>query len=64
MKSKDYVFPMTANGSDRTATTWVEDAEGKRVCTMKPGPEDWTFAKLIAVALNDDAAQRAMNVRQ
>jgi len=39
-----------ANGSDTSLATWVEDADGKRICTMKQAADDWDLAQLIAQA--------------
>lgn len=40
----------TANGSETSTATWVSDATGKRVCTMRSCEQDWVNAKLIAQA--------------
>lgn len=45
-------LPWTANGSETSTATWVEDAHGKRVCTMIKGEQDWRNAQAIAEAVN------------
>lgn len=43
-------FPWAAKGSETSTATWVEDALGKRVCTMKPTDQDWSNCQLLAAA--------------
>ena len=45
-------LPVKADGSEMNTATWIADANGKRVCTMKVGPNDWGSAQQIERALN------------
>ena len=38
------------NGSDQTTAIWVEDSDGKRVCTLRNCDTDLDRANLIAAA--------------
>lgn len=46
MQSKQW----KACGSESSLATWVEDENGKRVCTMRQCEDDWERAQLIAQA--------------
>jgi len=50
METKHTPGKWFANGSDTSLATWVEDANGKRVCTMRQCEDDWANAELIASA--------------
>lgn len=50
METKHTPGKWFANGSDTSLATWVEDANGKRVCTMRQCEDDWERAQLIAQA--------------
>lgn len=39
-----------AKGSERTVAVWVEDEDGKRVCTVRNCENDFDRARLIAAA--------------
>ena len=38
------------NGSDKNTSSWVEDENKKRICTVKNGENDNEMAALIAAA--------------
>ena len=42
--------PWKVNGSDQSTAIWVEDADGKRVCTVRNCDTDLDRARLIAAA--------------
>ena len=50
METKHTPGKWFANGSDTSLATRVEDANGKRVCTMRQCEVDWERAQLIAQA--------------
>jgi hypothetical protein len=60
MNAKKMQGPWKACGSDTSLTTWVE-RDGKRVCTMQRGENDWKYAQVIADACNAMEAERGNN---
>jgi len=49
-------LPWKAGGSEKSTATFLLDADGKRVCTMKPCDTDWSNALFIEKAVNSYAA--------
>ena len=49
--------PWHVNGSEITPAIWVEESDGKRICTIKPSEQDASNARLIAAA-PETAAER------
>lgn len=45
-------LPLQVNGSEVTANVWVEDAEGRRVLTVKAGERDADQCAYAAKAIN------------